>query len=104
MARAGFTFARGLTLALSLGSIGLVATASSTACIPDPEGDFNEFKSRTANLPRPPEEGPGDAAAFDSKPPEEAVDALYVGICVTTLAARDPEQALRFYTETKYTP
>jgi hypothetical protein len=75
------------------------------ACIPNPSGDYKDFKERTANLvPQPVEAGPSDAAPFDSKPPDTAVEALYVGICVTSLAAGDPEQALRFYTKTKYTP
>ena len=78
-------------------------SATNTACIPDPEGDYDDFKARTANL-GPPEQAPTGDASFDSKPPETAVEALYVGICVTSLAAGDPEQALRFYTETKYTP
>ena len=102
--RAGTSsFLRGLTVLLSFGVIGVLATASSTACIPDPKGDYDDFKTRTANLPQ---DKPVDAvdASFDSKPPETAVEALYIGICVTSLAARDPEQALRFYTETKYVP
>ena len=96
-------FLRGLAVALSLGFVGVLASASNTACIPDPEGDYEDFKARTANL-GPPEQTPTTDASFDSKPPDTAVEALYVGICVTALAAGDPEQALRFYTETKYTP
>lgn len=97
------SFSRGLVVAAALGLVGVLASATNAACIPDPEGDYNDFKERTADLGTP-EPQPVADASFDSKPPETAVEALYVGICVTALAARDPEQALRFYTETKYTP
>lgn len=96
------SFSRGLAAAVAIGLVGVLASATNAACIPDPEGDYNDFKERTAHLGAEPQ--PVADASFDSKPPETAVEALYVGICVTTLAARDPEQALRFYTETKYTP
>ncbi|HVJ93984.1 MAG TPA: hypothetical protein VM580_29545 [Labilithrix sp.] len=95
------SFARGLFLVFPLGLVGLVASANNVGCIPDPEGDYNDFKARTAHL------GNNETsldASFDSKPPEAAVEGLYAGICATVLAAKDPEQALRFYTETKYTP
>ena len=95
------------------GFVGLVA-----ACIPEPEGDFNDFKSRTAGVQGQSSGSgssgtasggidsgpPSEASAIDTKPPEQTVDQLYVGICVTQLAAGDPEQALRFYVESKYTP
>lgn len=89
----------GLVAAFSLGVVGIVAAASGAACLPDPKSDFQDFKDRTANLQQE-----ASDASFDSKPPEAAVEGLYVGICVTVQASRDPEQALRFYTETKYVP
>jgi hypothetical protein len=92
---------RGFALVVSLGAVGVIASASNAACIPDPAGDYEDFKERTANLPSG---QPTSDASFDSKPPETAVEALYAGICVTALAAGDPEQALRFYAETKYAP
>ncbi len=101
------TLVRGILITVALGSLGLISLATgSTACIPDPKGDFQDFKDRTANLGTAPTDtaSPSDAAPIDSKPPETAVEGLYAGICVTSLAAGDPEQALRFYTETKYTP
>lgn len=73
----------------------------SAACIPDPEGDFNAYLERTASLNQQPSTAD---ASIDSKPPTEAVEQLYVGICVSELAVRDPAQALRFYTETKFVP
>ncbi|MBX3210256.1 MAG: hypothetical protein KF764_34810 [Labilithrix sp.] len=97
------SFGRALGVALTIGSLGVVASATNAACIPDPEGDYKDFRERTANLGGN-EPEPTVDASFDSKPPETAVEALYVGICVTSLAARDPAQALRFYAETKYTP
>lgn len=94
---------RGVVTGASLATVALVASAAGTACLPDPRGDYEDFKERTAHIQ--PEEPSTDASTtFDAKPPEEAVEGLYVGICVASLAARDPEQALRFYTETKYTP
>lgn len=81
---------------------GVAVTAAVTACLPDPKGDYQDFLDRTAGLV-PTGTGPSDAS-FDSKPPTEQVSALYVGICTTALAAGDPQQALRFYTETAFTP
>lgn len=92
-------------LSAGVGLLGaLTASVLTTACFPDPEGDYEDFIARTANLQE--DSGPPAEvdANIDTKPPTESVDALYVGICVTTLAAKDPEQALRFYTETKFTP
>ncbi len=78
------------------------AFALVAACLPDPKGEYEDYLSRTAGMGG---SGVGAAdASIDTKPPETAVEGLYVGICVTALAARDPSQALRFYTETKYTP
>lgn len=74
------------------------------ACIPNPKGDYEDYLDRTANEPKSNGGGGQADASIDTKPPETAVEALYVGICVTALAARDPSQALRFYTETKFTP
>lgn len=79
----------------------MLFVAGAAACIPDPKGEFEDYKERTANL------GPKDEvvdASIDSKPPETAQEALYVGICTTILANKDPEQALRFYTKSKYVP
>lgn len=101
-ARSSSSSVRPAVVGLSLASI---AACAAVACIPDPKGDFEDFVARTSAFDagsRPLEQS--DAAQFDAKPPETAVEALYVGICVTTLAAGDPEQALRFYTESKYTP
>lgn len=88
---------------LSAAGLGTVLVAAAGACIPDPEGEYEDYKERTANL-GPTDPGPSDAAPLDTKPPETATEALYVGICTTALAAKDPAQALRFYTTTKYTP
>lgn len=73
------------------------------ACIPDPKGDYEDYLERTSTEPQNNGGGATDAS-IDTKPPETAVEALYVGICVTALAARSTDQALRFYTETKFTP
>jgi hypothetical protein len=87
--------------------IGVAAAAAlvplAIACLPHPKEDFDDFVARTANL-TPDAAKPVVDANIDSKPPEEAVESLYVGICVTKLANGDPEQALRFYTKTKYVP
>ncbi len=72
------------------------------ACIPDPHGDYEDFKDRTAGLN--PDLSPPEAGPIDAKPPETAVEQLYVAVCVVSLANRDPAQAFRFYTESKYVP
>lgn len=79
-----------------------VAAASlAIACIPHPKDDYEDFLARTAHLK--PDSGPVDAS-FDARPPDEAEEGLYAAICVSSLAARDPGQALRFYTRTQFTP
>jgi hypothetical protein len=93
---------RPVVLGAALGSLLLVATQ---ACLPDPKGDYEDFIARTATFDAGVlSEQTSDSAPFDSKPPDTTVEALYVGICVTALAANDPNQALRFYTESQYTP
>lgn len=90
-----------LGIALSTAAVSTIALLA--ACLPDPKGEYQDYLDRTSNEPKPNGGGQTDAS-IDTKPPETAVEALYVGICVTSLAARDPNQALRFYTETKFTP
>jgi hypothetical protein len=86
----------------SVACVGTVLVAAG-GCFPDPKGEFEDFKARTANL------GPGDQpdsvdASIDTKPPETATESLYIGICTTALALKDPAQALRFYTKSKFLP
>jgi hypothetical protein len=88
---------------LSVACLGTVLVAAAGACIPDPKGEYEDYQERTTNL-GPKDEPAGDAAALDSRPPEEVTEALYVGICTTALALKDPAQALRFYAKSKYTP
>jgi hypothetical protein len=88
---------------VSVACLGAVLVAGSAACFPDPEGEYKDFQERTANL-GPTTDTPTDAAVLDTKPPETVTEALYVGICTTALALKDPAQALRFYTKSKYTP
>jgi hypothetical protein len=89
---------------LVLGTLGISALAAFVACIPNPQGDYDDYLERTKNETAPTNGGGESDASIDTRPPEEAVESLYVGICVTALAARDPNQALRFYTETKFVP
>lgn len=83
--------------------VSVAAAATAFACLPDPKGDFDDFKSRTAGMGES-EAGTNLDASIDTKPPEVATESLYVGICVTALASKDPEEALRFYTKTKFVP
>jgi len=91
---------------LSFATVGAVLVAVATGCLPDPKKEFEDYKERTANL------GPGESsssggsadASIDTNPPDTATENLYVGICTTALAARDPNQALRFYTKGKFSP
>ena len=87
---------------LSLAASGVLFGLFAAACIPDPKGEYEDYKARTAGLDQP--TTPTVDASIDTKPPEEAVEALYVGICTTKLALKDPAQALRFYTKTKFVP
>lgn len=93
-----------MRLGLALSTVAATGIALVAACIPDPKGDYDDYLERTASESKNSSSGGAVDASIDTKPPETAVDALYVGICVTALAARDPSQALRFYTETKFTP
>lgn len=88
---------------LSFASVGIVLGLSAGACIPDPKGEYEDYKARTAGLDQP-TVTPNADASIDTKPPEQAVEALYVGICTTKLALKDPAQALRFHTQTKFVP
>ena len=91
-----------MRLGLALSTVSVSAFAFVAACLPDPKGEYEDYLERTSGMT-----GSSSTvadASIDTKPPETAVEALYVGICVTALAARDPSQALRFYTETKFTP
>ena len=73
---------------LSVGFLGTVLVAGGGACIPDPKGEYEDYQERTANL-GPKDEPVGDAAVLDTKPPETATEALYVGICTTALALKE---------------
>lgn len=99
--RMGSTRSPSLRLRWSAAAGALTVLVAAAACIPDPEGDYNDFIDRTEGLRGA--TGEGDAS-IDSRPPEDAVEQLYVGICVSQLAARDPRQALRFYTISRYVP
>ena len=79
----------------------LTLSTIAIACIPHPKSDYEDFLERTAHLK--PDAEVVDAS-FDARPPDEAEEGLYAGICVSTLAAKDPRQALRFYTQTQFTP
>jgi hypothetical protein len=73
--------------------------AMSTACIPDPHGDFDDYVEKTAPFRKTIEAG-----VIDSAPPTTAVEGLYFGACLSKLAAGRIDRVLRFYTETKFTP
>lgn len=82
----------------------LFAASAFAACIPDPKGEYDDYVSRTKNFDGGATPAPNLDASIDTKPPDTATESLYVGICVTALANKDPSQALRFYTESKFTP
>jgi len=83
---------------VAIGAVGGIVFA----CIPDPHGDYDDFLERTAGLT--PDNTTPEAGPIDAKPPEQAVEQLYVAVCVISLANRDPGQAFRFWTESKYVP
>jgi hypothetical protein len=86
---------------LSIAFVSAVLVAGAGACIPDPKGEFEDYKARVANLGG---ETVTTDASVDTKPPETAVEALYVGICYASKLVTNPEQTLKFYTKTKFVP
>ncbi len=70
------------------------------ACV-DPKGEFDDFNKRTDGFRQ---NVPKDGGGVDSAPPVEAVEGLYLGACLSKLAAGRIDRVLRFYTETKFTP
>ena len=84
--------------------LAFVATALGVlACIPHPDGDFEDFSDRaTAFSPATPEGGGGGFEA--AAPPTQAVSGLYYGACLSQLAFGAPELVFNFYTETTFTP
>lgn len=93
---------------LLFGTLGLVAVGAVSvgvgACLPDPAGDYKDYLDRTAGETTPTPTPPVDAGPIDASLPTDAIQALYVGICLTALSGGEPNTALRFYTESTYTP
>lgn len=81
-------------------SIFAVAGVVASACV-NPQGDFDNYADKTAPYR---ENGAKDAAAPDAAPPTEAVQGLYFGSCLSTLAFFRLDRVLRFYTQTTFTP
>lgn len=76
--------------------------ASGLACIPNPEGDFEDFQERARGFAPPP--GGGGDAGFDGAPPTQAVEGVYYGACLSQLAFGRLDRVFNFYTKTKFTP
>ena len=70
------------------------------ACV-DPKGEFDQYNERTTDFRKTVVK---DGGGVDSAPPVEAVEGLYMGACLSKLAAGRIDRVLRFYTETKFTP
>lgn len=78
----------------------VAAAAGILACIPHPDGDFEDFSERASAFGPSLEGGSFEAAA----PPTEAVTGLYYGACLSQLAFGQPNLVFNFYTETTFTP
>ena len=88
---------------VTLGCLGalVVAFGATWACIPHPDGDFEDYQERIATFPKPLVE----ASTFEAAaPPTEAVEGLYYGACLAELAFGQPSKRFNFFTLTKYTP
>jgi hypothetical protein len=91
---------------LTVGCLGALVVAFGlagvpTACIPHPEGDFEDYQKRLAATPQTVIE----ASTFDiSAPPTNAVEGTYYGACLAELAFGNVVQRFNFFTITKYTP
>ncbi len=87
----------------TLGCLGALAIAFGTtwACIPHPEGDFEDYQDRIATFPKPVVE----ASTFEAAPPPtQAVEGTYYGACVAELAFGQISKRFNFFTVTKFTP
>ncbi len=72
------------------------------ACIPHPDGDFEDFGDRASAFTPTVPEGGGSFEA--SAPPTEAVTGLYYGACLSQLGFGQPKLVFNFYTETTFAP
>lgn len=71
------------------------------ACIPHPEGDFEDYQERVASLPKT----SVDASTFEAAPPPtHAVEGTYYGACLPELGLQNPVKRLNYFTRTKFTP
>lgn len=81
-------------------SAGLLATVVG-ACIPDPHGDYDRFVDDTADMRKT---ANVDAGPIDAAAPVEAVEGLYYGACLASLAFGRIDRLLRFHTQTSFVP
>jgi hypothetical protein len=72
----------------------------SSACIPDPKGDFEEFGKNTESQ----RTQPVDAGPLDGSAPREPIKRAFLGICLSSLSSGRPDKTLRFYTDVDYKP
>lgn len=72
-----------------------------SACLPDPKAEFDDYAEKTASYRQ---NGPRDGGDIDSAAPTEAVTGLYVGVCLSQLAAGRLDRVLRFYAPVTFVP
>lgn len=72
------------------------------ACLPHPEGDYEEFVDKTANLRGLERDGGG--IAVEASVPVEKTSGAYFAVCLPGLVSGRVDRALRFYAETEFTP
>lgn len=74
------------------------ASAVGLACIPDPAGDFEQYKEDIAPFAS---QGGG---SFDGSAATEAVEGTYYGACLSELGQNNPDKVFNFLVDTKFTP
>ncbi len=87
---------------LALPLSGLVVALG--ACIPHPDGDYEDFLGATASYRAGDDAGGGGGGVGDAGIGVVAKEGQYLAACLASLSGTRADKALRFYAETKFTP
>lgn len=74
------------------------ASAVGLACIPNPSGDFDQYKEDIVPFAS---QGGG---TFDGSAATEAVEGTFYGACLSELGQNNPDKVFSFLVDTKFTP
>lgn len=75
------------------------SSAAVLACLPDPEKDFDKYKTDIA-----PYAALGGGGTFDGSAATQAVEGTFYGACLSQLAQSNPDKVFNFIVDTKFTP